>query len=222
MADFRLFISGHRPEPNINPSGAIIMGLGTESYPATISTADKKFLSFYVKNSATSGDNRGLYIRQFIAGAGGGGDAARIYSTVSDVAAATVHGAHISLDFGTSGTVTGQGIASRNTLHLPTTALTSNVTLAATQSEIFSDGTGSNPGASTLLSFQRFVNGGNSTGMGEVDDHGALLELQGFTNGAAHIFSLGTTAAFYPVGTLRIKIGATNYFIPIGSAAVTT
>ncbi len=220
MADFRLFITGHRPEPNINPSSAILMGIGTSSYPATKSLAGGKFMSFYLKNTATSGDNRGLYLRHYIAGAGGGGEAARLYSTVSDVAAGTVHGAHISLDFATSGTVTGQGIAGRNTLHLPPTALASNVTLAAVQAEIYSDGSASDPGASTKLSFFRAVNDGAADGKADVDTRAFLFDLQGITAGDGKLFELGAPSAI--AGSLRILIGSTTYYIPVSTTASAT
>lgn len=215
MADYRLFISGHRPEPNINPSGALLMGLGTASYPAVNSTADAKFMSFYLRNNAESGDNRGLYLRFYLGGAGGGGEAARLYTTVKDVAAATAHGAHISLDFGTSGTVTGQGIASRNTLHLANQALTSNVTLAATQSEIYCDGSDSDPGASTKLSFHRFVLGGHADGMTDVYTKSNFFDIQGLTdteNGMFRAVAPSTLAA-----SLRVLVGSTLYYLPLYS-----
>lgn len=186
------------------------------------STADKIFMNWRVTSTATSGDARAEYLRLYIAGAGGGGEALRAFTTISDVAAANAHGAHISLNFASTGTVTGQGIASRNTLHIPDVALTSNVTMSAVQAEIWSDGSTSDPGGSTLLSFFRAVNGGNSTGKADVDDDAVLFELNGFTAGAAKTFSTGTTAAWYPAASLKIRVGSTLYYIPLGTAAVTT
>src|SRR4030067_523506 len=162
---YRLFISDHFPEPAVNPSNALLMGIGNSTGRAQANAASRNFLSFYLENWATSGDNRGMYLRLYHSGAGGGGEVLRVFSTVQNVAAATAHGAHISLNFATTGTVTGQGIASRNTLHLASQALTSNVTLAATQAEIYCDGSASDPGDSTLLSFLRFVLDGNADGV---------------------------------------------------------
>jgi hypothetical protein len=205
----------------LSSSGAILMGSGSSTTKSSVTDAGKNFLSFYLENKATSGDNRGLYLRHYFSGAGGGGDAARIYATVNDVAAGTVHGAHISLNFGTSGTITGQGIAARHTLALPTTAFASNVTVAATQSEIYSDGTGSSVGASTKLSFHRFVAGGDTTGAAAVDDYANIFEFQGLTAGVAHAVSIGTSVTKYMTGSLRILIGTSTYYIPLVSTAVT-
>lgn len=197
---------------------ALLGGVGSSSDPATTSTADAKFFEYRLESSATSGDARGEYLRLYISGAGGGGEALRAFTTVNDVAAATAHGAHISLNFGTSGTVTGQGVAGRFTLHMPTTALTSNVTMSAVQAEIWSDGSTSDPGGSTKLSFFRAVNGGNANGMADVDDDAALFELIGFTAGSGNLVS-GNTASkstldFTNWVTLRILIGSTVYYIP--------
>ena len=151
-------------------SAGLILGSGTAASPATTATADKNFIEFRVENTATSGDNRGMYLREYLAGAGGGGEALRVFTTVDDVAAGTAHGMHCSLNFDTSGSVTGQGIAGRFTLHMPSTALSaSNVTYAAIQAEIWSDGATSDP-AGNLLSAIRVVNGGNTTGAADVDD----------------------------------------------------
>lgn len=196
---------------------ALLGGIGTSSSRATTSTADAKFLEYRLENSATSGDNRGVYMRLYMTGAGGGGEAARIFTTVEDVAASTAHGAHISLNFGTSGTVTGQGIAGRNTLHIPTTALASNVTMAALQAEIYSDGSTSDPGGSTILSFLRMVNAGNSTGKADVDDDAAMIELNGFTSGSGNMVGANTagktTLDYTNWIPLRVKIGSTVHYI---------
>jgi hypothetical protein len=161
-------------------SAGLILGSGTNALPASTSDANKNFIDFRVKNAATSGDNRGMYLREYLAGAGGGGEALRVFTTVDNVAAGTAHGIHCSLSFGTSGTVTGQGIASRNTLHIPATALTSNVTLAALQAEIWSDAATSDPGGSTLLSAIRIVNAGDATGMADVDTDAVAFDFSGW------------------------------------------
>jgi len=214
---YQLFINSQFKEPAINPSGALLMGIGTSTTRAKSSVADKKFLSFYLENSATSGDNRGMYLRLYMTGAGGGGEALRVFTSVQDVAAGTAHGAHISLNFGTSGTVTGQGIAGRFTLHMPTTALASNVTMAAVQAEIWSDGSTSDPGGSTILSFFRAVNGGNATGKADVDDDAALIELNGFTLGSGNMVGANvaakTTLDFTNWVPIRIKIGTTVHYV---------
>ena len=206
------------PDP---ANASLLLGAGTSSNKMTSAVANTKFIEFRLENTATSGDNRGIYNRFYLAGAGGGGEALRVFTTVSDVAASTAHGAHISLNFASTGTVTGQGIAMRATLHLPDVALASNVTMAAVQAEIYSDGDDSDPGGSTILSYFRAVNGGTSNGKSDVDDDAVLLSVQGVTAGAAKMLATGLTAATVNAATtasLKILVGATTYYIPIATA----
>ncbi len=199
--------------------------IGTESVPIAEDTAGMKFLSYYFDSGATSGDSRGLYLRQYLTGAGGGGEALRAYTTVSNVAAANAHGAHISLDFGDTGTVTGQGVAMRGTLHLPNVALTSNVTMSAVQGEIWSDGAASDPGASTILSYFRANNGGNAAGMSDVDDEAYFFDIQGLTTGVGSTFESGLSAWTTRenlTASLKILVGGTTYYIPLATAILTS
>lgn len=203
-----------------NTDGGIIRA-GTSSSPVTEDTADMRFVSLYFDDGATSGDARGIYNRLYITGAGGGGESLRSFTTVNNVAGATAHGAHISLSFGSSGKLTGQGIAGRFTLHMPSTALNaSNVTYAAIQAEIYSDGASSDP-SGNLLSAIRVINDGNATGMADVDDDCALLDLVGWTAGSGNLLTTGLTAGTVNAActvALRIRIAGTNYWLPVATA----
>lgn len=187
----------------------LILGGGTSGDPVTTSDADKKWMSFYLESKATSGDNRALYLRFYLSGEGGGGEAARIFTTVNDVAASTVHGAHISLSFGSSGSVTGQGIAGRNTLHIPDASLGGgNVKYSALQAEIFSDGSSSDPNGN-YLSCIRCLNAGDSTGMAVVDDDCALFDIEGFVDATGNML-YGST--------LRIRVANADRFLVMSTA----
>lgn len=201
--------------------GAILMGRGTSSNPITISTASKNFLQFYVKNTANTGDNRGLYLRQYLTGSGaGGGEAARIFSTVEGNLG-TVRGAHISLSFSAvagGSECSGLGSALTGTLHIPDIASWAPTgTYAAGDFEIYSDGAASDPAGMTELSVLRLSNSGDGTGKADVDTDAYLLSIQGFTaaTGVTKVLS-STSLAELPAGTvgLRIKVGATMYYIP--------
>jgi hypothetical protein len=220
MQKYRLFLDGHFPEPTINPSNALLMGIGNSTGRAQANAAGRNFLSFYVENYATSGDNRGLYLRQYLSGAGANGEAARIFNTVNNVAADSVHGAHISLSFGTSGTVTGHGIATRSTLNLANQVLATNTTLSALQAEIWCDGSLTDPGDSTLLSFLRFNLGGEAEGIALTIDSvkTVLFDVQGVaasgdaTNGLFRTNAPSTLAA-----SLKVRVGTTLYYLPLYS-----
>ena len=101
-------------------TAALTMGGGTAASPISTDEANKNAIGFWFESTATSGDSRGLYLRQYFAGAGVSGEAARIFGTVDNVTAATggtVNGAHISLSVsGASGAVSGAGNALRATL----------------------------------------------------------------------------------------------------------
>lgn len=218
---YRLFIDGHFPEPALNPSAALVMGLGTSSSRAQANAAGRNFLSFYFENYATSGDNRGLYLRQYLSGAGGSGEAARFYNTVNNVAATDAHGTHTSLSFGTSGTITGQGIASRNTLHLASQALASNVTLSALQAEIYCDGSDTDPGDTTLLSFLRFSLDGHADGIADVisSTKSVLFDVQGVAASGDGVNGLFRTAAPTTLAaSFKVLVGSTLYYLPLYSA----
>lgn len=145
--------------------GAELLGAGTTTTKAVMSKVNGKALNFVFSSTATSGDNRGMYLRTYFSGIGGGGDAARIFATVNAVGASTVHGLHASLNFGAyTDKVTGQATAIRATLHIPNGAMPAGGTYSAAIIEAYFDGTSANPAAVTQLSMLRFVvAGGNST-----------------------------------------------------------
>ncbi len=205
-------ILGNDPE-----NASLLLGAGTATNKFTTATADKNFIEFRFENTATSGDNRGIYNRLYLAGAGIGGESLRAFTTISDVAASTAHGAHISLNFAATGTVTGQGIALRATLHIPNVALTSNVTMAALEAEIFSDGATSDPGGSTKLSYLLCNNGGNSSGIADVDDDASLISITGHTIGAANMIVADVDETKFS-HKVRIDIDGVEYFIMLADS----
>jgi len=214
MQNYRLAIKGHFPEPKLNPSGAVLMGLGTSSSQPETSTTDTNWMSFYLKSTGASGTSRGMYLRLYLSG-GAGGEALRAFTTVSNAAPAdTVNGAHISLNFGSSaGNVTGEAQAVRATFHLGNRTMTG--TNAAINAEIYSDGSSSAPGSN--MAFLRMVNAGNATGVAAVDTSGFFFAVDGLTANTGKMFVVtapGTLAA-----SLRCKVGSTTYYLPLYSAA---
>lgn len=192
-----------------NTDGGLVKA-GTSSSRIVRDTANYKFLSYYFDNGATSGDSRGMYLRQYITGIGGGGEAARIFSTVENVVGNTVRGAHISLDFAATGTVTGLGAALECTLHIPNQG-TQTGTLTALQLAINSDGSSSDP-SGALLSYIRCSNQGDTTGDDDVDTDANLFNITGHAVGTGTLFQVVTTA--YTLGeitnSLKIVVGGTT------------
>jgi len=200
-------------------SSALLFGLGTSSTTAKTGTASSKFISFYLENSATSGDNRGIYNRLYLSGAGGGGESLRSMTSISGVACGTVHGAHLSLGTGESttvGTVTGLGIAVRATLGLASGAV-SGGTYAALMPEIYSFGA-STTVTMTELSFIRCVMDGDGTGVGKIDDKAYLLVLDGCTEGSGNMVVASATEANY-ASAARCKIDGVEKWLMFASAS---
>lgn len=210
--NFRLFIDGHFPEPAINPSGAVVMGLGTSTAPAKTSAVNKNFIQFYLQNDGSGDSVRGIYNRLYLGAADGGGESLRSFTTVKNVVASTAHGAHISLNFDATGKVSGLGVASRSTLHIPNDGTMAG-TMAAIQAEIWSDGSLSDPVGATELSFIRVVAGGDADGIADVEDDAFLFSLQGFTANSGNMVRTAAPAGL--AASVRVKVGETTYYLPL-------
>jgi len=187
----------------------LYIGGGTAAAPVTTATADTKFIEFRFENTATSGDNRGIYNRLYLSGAGGGGESLRSFTTVNDVACGTAHGAHLSLNFASSGSVTGLGCGSRSTLHGVDASV--GGTVCGAQSELYADGSSTDYGGGTCT-IHRFVNDGNATGKATLDNvlsfvgmnstcwpsgtvGGTAKGLRVLVDGVVHYISMGTTCS---------------------------
>jgi len=194
-------------------SKGIKVGKST-SAPQALKVASGKFFDVYTRHSATSGDSRLGYFRQYFAGADAGGETFRVFSTV-EAACTTVHGQHTSLSFGTNGSLSGLGVASRHTLQLK--AGTAGGTLAPTMSEISADATTSN--ASNCV-FHRFVLAGDATGAALVDQSAALFDIVGGTVGAAGDGRLVNAISGDKAVThlAKMRVGGTDYWIMLRNA----
>lgn len=193
-------------------ANALLMGGGTSGDPMTTATASKVFMEFRTESTATSGDSRCLYMRHAISGAGGGGEALRAFSKVNGVAASTVRGAHISIDFAASGSVTGFGAGlDAQVMYADETNAS---TLTALNLELYAGG--SSTDVSGLNSFIRCVFSGDQGGIDNFDDDAVLFSLVGLTAGGGQLFdSTINTAGAQIDHTLKIDIAGTSYYIPL-------
>ncbi len=190
-------------------STCLYMGAGTSSAYLSTSTADSKFIELRLKNTATSGDNRGIYLRLQLAGAGSGGESLRAFTNCQDVACGTAHGAHISLSFGTSGSITGLGCGSRSTLHVPNAALSAG-TYCGAMVEIWHDGASSDISGTTEHSILRLVNSGNATGQATVSN---VLSIVG---ASATMVAEGTVGGTDKA--IRILIDGVVHYLAAGTS----
>ncbi len=116
--------------------------------------------------------------------------------------------------YGAAGKTTGLGSAIVAEMTL--SAGTSDGTYSPVEIEL-NMGAGSSTGTASSLIYGSV----NQTGTTAFDDSGYILNLQGLTAGATDAFRTGLTVATLAAATsaaLRIKIGATEYFIPLATA----
>ncbi len=196
-------------------AAALVLGIGDAATRATTSTPNKNFIEMRAENTAGSGDNRGFYNRLYLGGAGGGGESLRTFTTVDDVAASTAHGAHISLNFNATGSITGQGIAMRGTLHIPDVAM-SGGTYAAVQAEIFADGSTSDISGTTAHAVWRTVVGGDAAGAATVATYEDMV-IPAASIGSGKLVDTAITT-HTPYGGLPIDINGTTRWIALVSA----
>lgn len=168
-------------------ASGLLIGGGTSALPLTSSTANAKFIELRCQNTATSGDNRLGYFRFDMAGAGQSGECIRAFTDLT-AAVDTARGSHISLQIDDTGYVTGLGAGIDAQLYVGDAAVASGGTYTALNVEIYSAGSSSDISGATESSFIRINNGGDGTGAGIVDDNAVLLDLNGFTSGAAKVW----------------------------------
>lgn len=97
----------------------LLFGAGASGATHALGATADNAIEFYLTGTHTTGDMRGMYLRLYFDGAGGSGEAARIFSTINNVSVATggtVNGAHISMGTaGASAAVSGAANALRAT-----------------------------------------------------------------------------------------------------------
>ncbi len=209
--------------PSNQPPTAKVLNIGVgDTYPV-LATTSGNILDIRSKFSHTAGDARGIYNSMLLEGSAGGESLRTITYVNSNVD--TARGAHISLDFeATAGgsECSGLGTALDCTLMIPDIASWEpSGTYTALKVGIYSWGTASDPQGMTELSFINISNDGHADGRADVDTDAFLLSLQGFTAGANDLFATGLTAATVNAATtasLKIRIGAVTYYIPIATA----
>lgn len=173
----------------------------------------QRFVDWNFYSYHTSGDARSLYCRLYLSGVGGDGESLRAFTTINNVAAGTAHGVHGSLNFGSTGSVTGLGVAIHGTLHIPDDASWTPGTVAALCAEIYSDGDASDTDGATEVSFIRVANSGNANGVADVDDDAALIAITGGAISSGNMVQAKSSAAVTHV--IRIKVGGTPYYLMV-------
>jgi hypothetical protein len=189
-----------------NTPTALLHGAGSASFPVTTGTADKNFLGYFLKTTAASGDGRGLYMRLYLGGTGGYGDAVRAFNTVTGTGYSYASGLHGTMQINAGATVTGSGSGVRATLAAAAESRTLVGKLAA--AHICSDVATGNT-LPTVHGFMRFT-----------DDGAVRLSNLAVIPVAADGTLLATHTVQAMTHSIRIiDEGGTPYYIMCASAA---
>ena len=179
-----------RPNGVGSTTNAIVHGAGKSGSNESLGSTAGNALEYYLDGTHTSGDMRGMYLRLYFSGAGGSGEAARIFSTINNVSVATggtVNGAHISLGTsGASAAVSGAANALRATFGIA--AASTNIGGTCSVIQVDTD-FASGATLPTNFAFLRFTN----TGAGSVP--GALIRIPNVAAAANGLFCAHTTDA---------------------------
>lgn len=191
----------------------LLAGIGTTAAPATTATAGKVFVELRCKTTATSGDNRLGYFRYQIDGAGASGECLRAFTDLTK-AAATARGAHISLQAGATGYVTGLGVGVDAQLYVKDEAVAANGTYYAGQSDVYFEGASGSLAAVTKHAIHHFQTSGNATGQATCKNVWAIDAPVGNEDNSNAISPI--CLAELPVGTIGIAtlINGKRYFVP--------
>jgi hypothetical protein len=198
-------------------SAALFQGAGTSTTPISTASAGKNFIGYWTETTATSGDSRLAYLRQYFSGTGVSGETARIYSTINNKTVATggtVNGAHISLSAtGSSAHVSGSANVARLTLD-------------------YADSVGAIGGTVNVLRLDTNIPAGPTIGAGTAfiaaDNLAAqkLDYLLNITNPSTTMFAAAGTGAnscalaggMVAAKVLKVVVDGTDYWLPLCSS----
>lgn len=187
----------------------LLHGAGASGANHSLGATADNAMEYYLDATHTTGDMRGMYLRLYFSGAGGSGEAARIFGTVNNVSVATggtVNGAHVSLSTsGASSGISGAGNALRATFGVGANSNPGG-TCSVIQVDTDFDNAGTVP---TNFAFLRFTNSNTKVAAN-------LMRIPNVSNGT--VFAAHTTQGL----THSIKIiteDGTPYYIMCTDAA---
>jgi len=182
--------------------GGVLHGAGTSTTKYTMTGASKSALSYYITTADTADSNRVAYLRLYLTGAAGGGEALRAYATAS-AAVSVVRGAHISVSYSGTSSCTGESMALKGTYHVPNSTLAGG-TAAVFDAELYADGASSSLGSTELAMFRAHV-AGNATGAAVVDAQAYMFVISGVTDGSAEFVRRAQNEPTWASKTCLIK-----------------
>ncbi len=161
-------------------------------------------------NTATSGTYQPLVVSTTMSGAGADGGRAKFDMSTNVALGSFSNALKAEVTYGASGRTTGLGSAFVAEMTL--SAGTSSGTYAPIEIEL-NAGSGASTGTRTSFIYMST----QGAGVSAVDSNAVLFNLQGLTAGAGKLLVAGSTLGT-AYGGLRVRVGNTNYWMPLYSA----
>lgn len=199
-----------------NPAdhAGILMGAGKSSAYYLMAGAGVSALSYFIESASIVDNNRAAYLRLKLSGPAGGGEALRAFCTVA-AACSVGRGAHISLNFSGTSSLSGEGQAVKGTFHVPNSTLSLG-TSAVLCAELYADGASSNITGDLALIDMKVA--GDATGAAVLDAKTFALRLSGVTDGAGEMVYRAQGEPTWTSKTCLIKCkinGYTTYLVGV-------
>lgn len=194
-------------------------GLGTSGTPLEHTAHGDEVYSVHVTTSSTSGASsyEPVSFNIELTGAGQVGGRVLFYTKTDVVLGGWANAAKAHMDFQDNGAVTGLGSAFVAEMTMPGST-PSGGNYGVYEAELNCPAS-FDAGSIVALSFLHLSAQGAT--VGEFDDHGFLMNVQGVSAGDGHLLQTGDTLATV-AGSLRIKVGSTTYYLPLYDGQVTT
>lgn len=164
-------------------------------------------------NTATTGTYQPLVVSTIMSGAGANGGRSKFDMTTNVALGSFSNALKAEVTYGASGRTTGLGSAFVAEMTL--SAGTSSGTYAPVEIELNAPASAS---TGTTTSFMHISTQGAN--VATVDTNAFLFNLQGLTAGSGKMLQTGTTFAT-PAATLKCKVGATTYYLPLYDGQIT-
>jgi len=164
-------------------------------------------------NSATSGTYQPLVVDTAMTGAGADGGRSKFAMSTNVALGSFSNALKAEVTYGASGRTTGLGSAFVAEMTL--SAGTSSGNYAPVEIELNAPASASTGTATAFMYIS--TQGAN---VAAVDSNAFLFNLQGLTAGSGKMLQTGTTFAT-PAATLKCKVGATTYYLPLYNGQIT-
>lgn len=195
------------------------IAIGSSGTPILNTVVTDKLQALYVSCDTTNGSTsyEPFLLSTTLTGAGQVGGRARFYMTSNVALGGWSNALKAEVTYGATGSTTGLGSAFVSEMTLSAGTTSGNYALYEGELNV---ATGDSLGTATSLSYLS-VNGTGANAVFSAGANSYIFNLQGLTAGANNVFRTGLTAATVNAATtaaLRIKVGATDYYIPLATS----